>query len=176
MAAYYLPNHWFEDRLKNQQEKSSLWWTIKKISSKNINSITRTLRVCKVELIWCIHVCTHTLIRIHVCTHTYSQTGRNRLFHAYKNKLKKHENTSVSECISLSVLEKASPLRPCLSPPCIFLTSWSPQRSFLGPHAHPLPGCHHLLNLRCPSPEEPLCFYFFSLHKDKHSNGMTQQL
>ena len=113
-----------------------------------------------------------------MCAHTHivTQTGRNRLFHVYKNKLKKHENTSVSECISLSVLEKASPLRPCLSPPLIFLTSWSPQRSFLRPHAHPLPGCHHLLNLRCPSPEEPLCFYFFSLHKDKHSNGMTQQL
>ena len=58
---------------------------------------------------------------MYVCTHTVTQTGRNRIFHVYKNKLKIDENTSVSECISLSCLRNSITSQTCLSPQASFL-------------------------------------------------------
>ena len=83
---------------------------------------------------------------MYVCTHTVTQTGRNRIFHVYKNKLKIDENTSVSECISLSCQEQHH-LSDLPISPGIFLIFRSPQKSLLCPHAHPIPDSHHLLNL-----------------------------
>lgn len=90
---------------------------------------------------------------MYVCTHSHTDREIGSSM-CTKISLKIDENTSVSECISLSCLRNSITSQTCLSPQASSY-SLSPQRLLLCPHAHPIPDSHHLpLNLlknHCPS-------------------------